>query len=151
MIIDNLTNASAYSKLHPLFEKAFAYINATDLENTAIGKYEISEGLLAIFSDKKGVSAAESAAKFECHNNNIDIQVCIRGNEQIGWKPRASCTNQKGDYNPEKDVLFYDDAPDMFFQLRDQQFAIFYPEDVHAPMINVDDQNIRKLVIKVKK
>jgi biofilm protein TabA len=151
MIIDTIANASAYLNLHPLFEKAFAYINSTDLLNIPVGKYEIGEGLLAIFSDKNGVTAAESSAKFECHNNNIDIQVCIRGNEQIGWKPRSTCITQKGNYNPEKDVLFYDDAPDMFFQLKDQQFAIFYPEDVHAPMINVDDQSIRKLVIKVKK
>ena len=27
------------------------------------------------------------------------------------------------------------DTPDTFFQLTDGQFAIFFPEDVHAPMI----------------
>ena len=32
-------------------------------------------------------------------------------------------------------MLFYEDAPDMFFGLTDNQFTIFYPEDVHAPMI----------------
>ena len=48
-----------------------------------------------------------------------------------------------------KDVLFYDDAPDMYFQLTDGQFAIFFPEDVHAPMIG-GDAEIKKLVIKVK-
>jgi beta-galactosidase beta subunit len=47
-----------------------------------------------------------------------------------------------------KDVLFYDDAPDMFFQLTNLQFAIFFPEDVHAPMIG--EGNIKKMVIKVK-
>ena len=86
--------------------------------------------------------------KFECHNQNIDIQLCISGKEQMGWKPRQSCISPKGDYNTEKDVLFYNDAPDMFFELTDNQFAIFFPEDVHAPMIG--DDVIKKLIVKVK-
>ncbi len=150
MIIDTLANASKYASIHPLFAKAFEYIAATDLDTIEIGKYDIAEGLKAIFSDKKGMTAAESIAKFECHNKNIDIQFCIRGKETIGWKPRGNCAEPKGEYNPEKDVSFYNDAPDMYFQLTNGQFAIFFPEDVHAPMIAADDDAIRKLVIKVK-
>ena len=150
MIIDSLANLSKYTSLHPLFAQAAAYINSTDLLNAEIGKSDIAEGLKAIISDKNGMSTAESIAKFECHNKNIDIQLCIRGKETIGWKPRQSCTSPKGGYNPEKDVSFYDDAPDMYFQLTNGQFAIFFPEDVHAPMIAADDDPIRKLVIKVK-
>ena len=40
-----------------------------------------------------------------------------------------------GEYNPEKDVRYFHDAADTYFQLTDGQFAIFFPEDVHAPMI----------------
>lgn len=147
MIIDSLSNAAKYTSVHPLFAKAFEYIKSRDLSTLEVGKYEISEGLRAIVSDKQGMTAAESGAKFECHNKNIDIQFCIRGNETIGWKPRESCTSQKGDYNPEKDVVFYNDAPDTYFDLKDNQFAIFFPEDVHAPMIS--DGMVKKLVIKV--
>jgi YhcH/YjgK/YiaL family protein len=43
--------------------------------------------------------------------------------------------------------LFHDEA-DTFFQLTNGQFAIFFPEDVHAPMIG--EGEIKKLVIKVK-
>ena len=150
MIIDSLANAAKYSSVHPLFAKAFDYIQTTDLEGIEVGKYEITDGLKAIFSSKPGMSAAESIAKFECHDLNIDIQLCIKGHETIGWKPRQSCTAPKGEYNPDKDVSFFSDVPDMYFQLTDGQFAIFFPEDVHAPMIAVNDQDIRKLVIKVK-
>jgi biofilm protein TabA len=90
----------------------------------------------------------ESAAKFECHDKHIDIQLCINGKERIGWKSRQNCIQQKGEYNPEKDVAFYNDSPDMYFQLTNNQFAIFFPEDVHAPMIG--DGDIKKMVIKVK-
>jgi YhcH/YjgK/YiaL family protein len=150
MIVDTLANADKYTSINPLFAKAFEYIKSVNLADLEIGKTDIAEGLKAIVSDKAGMPAADSIAKFECHNNNIDIQLCIRGNETIGWKPRNSCTSQRGEYNPEKDVVFYNDAPDMYFNLTDNQFAIFFPEDVHAPMIAVNDQPIKKLVMKVQ-
>ena len=150
MIIDTLANADKYISIHPLFTQAFAYIKSQNLAELEIGKSDVADGLKAIVAEKVGMTAAESIAKFECHNNNIDIQLCIRGNETIGWKPRSSCTSQRGEYNPEKDVVFYNDAPDMYFNLTDNQFAIFFPEDVHAPMIAVNEQPVKKLVIKVK-
>jgi biofilm protein TabA len=148
MIIDTLEQSSRYAHVHPLFAQAFEYLRQTDLSAIEVGKYDIAEGLKAIVSDKKGMTAAESCTKFECHNANIDIQVCISGNETLGWKPRQKCLNEREPYNPEKDVQFYTDAPDMFFQLTGGQFVIFFPEDVHAPMIG--DDVIKKMVIKVK-
>ena len=148
MIIDTVTNAPKYSSLHPLFAKAFDYIKQNDIANLPDGVSEISEGLKLIVNTANGKTAEASLAKFECHDKNIDIQVCVRGLETIAWKPREKCLTQNGDYNPDKDVRFFSEAPDMSFQLTDGQFAIFYPEDVHAPMIG--DGEIKKLVFKVK-
>jgi len=148
MIIDTLSNAEKYLCIHPSFAKAFEYIKSQNLEDIEVGRHEINDQIKAIVSNKPGMTVEESSAKFECHNKNIDIQFCIKGKEQIGWKSRESCTQQKGDYNVEKDVVFYNDAPGMFFQLTDNQFAIFFPEDVHAPMIG--EGEIKKIVVKVK-
>jgi biofilm protein TabA len=148
MIIDTVKNASKYFSAHPLLANAFQYIQQTDLLNAEAGKSDISEGVKAIISNGPGKTKEASLAKFECHNKNIDIQLCISGNETIGWKPREKCVSPNGEYNEEKDVLFFNDTPDTFFQLTDGQFAIFFPEDVHAPMIG--DAEIKKLVIKVK-
>ena len=149
MIIDSIQNASKYFAVHLLFQKAFEYIQHTDLYAIETGKFDIDgDYLKVIVAEKKGMTKAEASAKFECHNHHIDIRLCVKGNEQIGWKPRAKCVSQKGDYNPDKDVLFYSDEPDMFFQLTDGQFAIFFPEDVHAPMTG--EGEIKKLVVKVK-
>ena len=104
MIIDTIQNASRYYSVHPLFEKAFDYIRQTDLANAPDGKHEITEGLKAIFSNAPGKTKEASCAKFECHDKNIDIQLCINGIETIGWKPREKCTMPNGDYNIEKDV-----------------------------------------------
>ncbi len=149
MIIDSLSSAARYTSLHPLFAKAFEYLNSTDLTSLEDGKFEIDgDNIRGIMASKNGMTAAESIAKFECHNKHIDIQLCIKGNETIGWKPRPNCVSQRGEYNTEKDVLFYDDAPDMYFNLTDMQFVIFYPEDVHAPMIA--EGQVKKLVLKIK-
>ena len=148
MIVDTIKNASKYFSVHPQFAEAFKYIQQTDLANAADGKSDISEGLKAIFSNKAGMTAEASVSKFECHNNHIDIQLCINGVETIGWKPREKCVTENGSYNTEKDVQLYNEQPDMYFRLTNGQFAIFFPEDVHAPMIG--EGEIKKLVIKVK-
>ena len=147
MIVDTLDNAKKYFGLHELFEKAFQFINDQNLQTIQPGKFEIKgKDLHASVSLKDGCKKGD--AKFEAHNNYIDIQVCLSGKETIGWKPRSACSDIKIDYNPEKDVIFFSDEPDTFFELHERQFAIFYPEDVHAPMIG--EGPIKKLVVKVK-
>ena len=148
MIIDTLANASKYTSLNPLFAQAFDYIKKQDLVNLPVGVSDIGEGLKMIVSVGNGKTQAVSLEKFECHDKNIDIQICVNGLETIGWKPREKCVQPNGDYNTEKDVRFFNDSPDMYFQLTDNQFGIFYPEDVHAPMIG--EGEIKKVVIKVK-
>lgn len=148
MIIDTLNNASKYTSLHPLFANAFDFIKQNDIATLADGVIEISEGLKVIVSTGNGKARATSLQKFECHDQNIDIQVCLSGLETFAWKPREKCIMPNGDYNQEKDVRFFNDIPDMDFQLTDGQFVIFYPTDVHAPMIG--EGEIKKLVFKVK-
>jgi YhcH/YjgK/YiaL family protein len=147
MIIDTLDNAHKYTGLHPRFEKAFHFIQQQNLEALQPGKFEIEgKDIHASVSLKEGYRKEE--AKFEAHNHYIDIQVCPEGSEIIGWKPRAKCVTEKEAYNAEKDVTFYSDAPDTYFTLSAGQFVIFYPDDVHAPMIG--DGPVRKLVVKIR-
>ena len=147
MIIDKLASAEKYYGLHKNFKAAFDYLTATDLSVVEVGKIDITDGVKAFVTDNEGKTAAIAAEKFECHNKNIDIQVLIRGYETMGWKPRTDCTAPKGEYSDEKDVLFYADEADTYFSLQPGQFVIFYPEDVHSPMIG--EGLIKKLVVKV--
>src|SRR5437763_234139 len=114
MIIDTLINADKYISLHKNFAKAFEFIKSQNLETIQPGKFEIDgKDLHASVSEKDGVKQAD--AKFEAHNNYIDIQVCPTGSEELGWKPRNKCVNPKDEYNTEKDVIFYNDKPDTYF------------------------------------
>lgn len=144
-----LSSAKKYFCIHPLFAQAFEYIHSQGLGEIEAGKYAIDgDNIIAIVYNNTGRTIEEASSSFECHDKHIDIQFCIKGKEKIGWKPRGTCAQQKGEYNPEGDVVFYNDTPDMYFQLTGNQFAIFFPEDVHAPMIG--EENIKKVVIKVK-
>ena len=147
MIIDTLDNADKYISLHPRFAKAFEFIKSQNLETIEPGKFEIDgRDLHAAVSLKDGVT--RGTAKAEAHNNYIDIQVCPIGKEELGWKPRNKTVSPKEAYNAEKDVTFFNDEMDTYFELTAGQFAIFYPEDVHAPMIG--EGPVKKLVVKVK-
>ncbi len=147
MIIDSLSNSDKYINLHPRFQKAFEFIKDQSLETIEVGKFPIDgPELHAAVSEKDGYSREE--AKFECHNYWLDIQVCPTGKEQIGWSARERVSSPKGEYNADKDVTFYNDKPDTYFTLQGGQFAIFYPEDVHAPQIG--EGPIKKLVVKIK-
>jgi YhcH/YjgK/YiaL family protein len=134
--------------LHPSFAKAFEFLQQNDLANGADGVSETPEGMKLIVNTANGKTQEASLESFECHDKNIDIQVCVKGLETFGWKPREKCVTPKGAYNPEKDVRFFSDAPDLFFQLTEGQFVVFFPEDVHAPMIS--EGEIKKVVIKIK-
>jgi biofilm protein TabA len=147
MIIDELSNSDKYAALHPGLAKGFEYLKSQALTSLAVGKYPIDgDNVHASVSEKNGYTRDE--AKFEAHNKYADIQLCLTDGETFGWKPRKDCQQPKGELNEEKDVIFYADEPDTYFTLKAGQFAIFYPEDVHAPMIG--EGAIKKVVIKVK-
>ncbi|WP_431241951.1 YhcH/YjgK/YiaL family protein [Flavobacterium sp. P21] len=148
MIVDSLNSASKYFGLHPNFKTAFDYVNQNDINKLEEGVLEITEGLKLIVIAGEGTTKEQSIKGFECHDKNIDIQIVLKGPETYAWKPREKCVSPNGDYSDEKDVRFFHDQPDMFFELQEKQFAILYPEDVHAAMIG--EGSLKKLVFKVK-
>ena len=149
MIIDDIDQLAKYVSVHPRFEKAFEYLTTTDFEKLQPGKYEVDgNNIYAIVVNENGVPLMESITQFECHNTYIDIQYLFSGQETIGFRARKFCIDPMGEYDSEKDVLFYEDAPDFFFKLFPGQFGIYFPTDVHAPMIG--EGKIRKVVMKVR-
>ena len=148
MIVDSLQNAAKYFSLHPKFKEAFDYVNQNYISKLEEGAFEIAEGLKVIVIVGEGATKEESIKGFECHDQNIDIQISIKGPETFAWKPREKCVSPNGEYSDERDVRFFHDKPDMFFELQEKQFAILFPTDVHAAMIG--EGTIKKIVIKVK-
>jgi len=149
MVIDKLSEINKYTSLHPLFAKAIDYIVTNNLLIAEPSTVLVDgEDIKAIIMEGNCVPEQESLAGFECHNTYIDIQIVLKGKETVGWRARTSCSSPKGEYSEEKDVLFYADAPTIFFELQAGMFSIYFPEDVHAPMIG--EGPIKKVVMKVR-
>ena len=149
MVIDKLSEINKYAGLHPRFAKAIDYIVTNNLLIAEPGTVLVDgEDIKAIIMEGNCVPKEESLAGFECHNTYIDIQIVLKGKETVGWRSRKNSREPKGEYSEEKDVLFYADAPTLFFELQAGMFSIYFPEDVHAPMIG--EGPIKKVVMKVR-
>jgi YhcH/YjgK/YiaL family protein len=146
MILDTLANADRYSALHPRFAAAFEFLRRPGLETLQPGRFPIQgDDLFAIVAHANGRRREE--AKLECHRKYIDIQFVFGGNDQMGWLPTADCRQPQADYDADKDIRFFDDAPAAWVDTPAGSFCIFFPEDAHAPLVS--EQAIRKVVLKV--
>lgn len=148
MIIDSLKNAERYEYLNPLFKKAFEYIKTINPASFPAGKIEL-EGADLFVNASDGEMKRKENAPLETHIQYIDIQVPLNTAETFGWKDAEKCTSVTIPYDQEKDIAFYSDKPSTYFTLQPGEFAIFFPEDAHAPFIG--EGKIQKLIIKVKR
>lgn len=147
MIFDKLENAKNYFQLHPKFENAFKFLSDADIAGLDLATYDIDgKDVYAMITSKHGKKKAD--AKLEAHRKYIDIQFLIMGEEQIGWKAYNDCKIVSSPFNPENDIEFFEDEVQTYFKLVPNTFAIFFPEDSHAPMVS--ETNVHKVVIKVK-
>ena len=146
MIVDTLQNSKRVEKLHPLFERAFDYLKHTDFTQIKDGKVETDDPRL-YFTVVNFRGKDPQDATLETHQKYIDIQLPIVGVESIGWKAGDELMIISENYCCEKDITFYHDFPTTYTKLYPGQFAIYFPEDAHAPGIGQGD--IRKVIAKV--
>jgi len=147
MIVDSLKNSALYYGVNPRLEKAFAYLKTIDLETVAPGKYEIDGKEIFLNVVERDLKTRQEA-KLEVHNDYLDVQIVLRGEESFGWSERCSLKQPKEAFNTEKDIQFFEDVPQTYYTLRPGQFTILLPKDGHAPLVG--EGPIRKAILKVK-
>ena len=146
MILDYLDNGERYGGLHPGFRAAFEFLKRKDLADLSSGRHPIDgERLYALVVQQDGRD--RDKAKLEIHRRYIDIQFTVTGADDIGWKPAAHCLSCDQEYNDEKDIAFFSDEPDVWMTTLPGAFAIFFPEDAHAPLGGTGP--IHKVVVKI--
>jgi YhcH/YjgK/YiaL family protein len=149
MIVDALTQCSRYTTLSPRFAAAFEFLRTLPADKP-LGRYELDgDNCFALVQGYATKPAAQ--ATFESHERYIDIQFIQSGQETLLWAPRAALKITQP-YNAEKDVAFYAlplrTTP---LNLCAGEFAIFFPEDGHAPGLESGSRTeVRKVVIKVR-
>lgn len=147
MVLDSLENSARYESLHPLFKQAFDYIKQTDWSKVEPGKIELDgRNMFINYMEQKGKTVEE--AKFETHNDYLDIQVPLTGSETMGFIPTCDLRQPDAPYNPDKDITKYSDKSDCLITLQPRHFAVFWPWDGHQPCIG--EGTWRKLVVKIK-
>lgn len=147
MILDSLANMEAYAALNSRFPQVFETLRKTNLSALAEGRYPIDGDESFMLISERDLKAPADAA-MEAHDEYIDIQIVISGSEGFGWKDRTLCVAPRGEMDTTKDILFFDDAPSTYFTLGEGESAIFFPADVHAPLVG--QGHVKKCVVKVK-
>lgn len=153
MIIDDIQAFDRYLGLNPLFPAVAEFLRTTDLNSLPTGITKIQGDDLYI-NVQEAPAKTRKEARFETHRRMIDIQVPFDGDEEYGWAPASSLP--KAVYNEATDMTLHDpaapktpeDVASTYFMLHAGQFAIFFPEDGHAPAIT--PTGLRKAIIKVK-
>jgi YhcH/YjgK/YiaL family protein len=145
MIIDKLENLGLYASINPLFEKAFNFLKLTDLESAETGKLYLQDKDLWVNITVSQPKTQEQA-RLETHNDYIDIQIPLSHTERMGYTPRTALP--EAEYNAEKDITFYPGAAESYIDVKPGMFAIFFPQDGHAPAIT--DTPLKKVIVKVK-
>ena len=146
MVIDNLKNLRDYESLHPLFGKAFDFIEHTDLNALEPSKIVLIEDLLFVNVCQWGPKTKEEA-KLETHNEYIDIHVPITNGEVMGYTQRADLP--EATYDAAVDMTLYDGLATNYITVKPGMFTLFFTEDGHAP--GITPTGLKKIIIKVKK
>ncbi|BBE20601.1 hypothetical protein AQPE_4795 [Aquipluma nitroreducens] len=148
MILDKLENAELYSCISENLKKGFDFLKNTNLSALEIGKYEIDgKNVFALVSEYD--SKAPQDCRLEAHQVYADIQYIVSGREAIGFAPlnRQTVT---AEYLPEKDIVFFSGETTQMI-VEAGMFAVFYPQDVHRPCMQIDGpEKVKKVVVKVK-
>jgi YhcH/YjgK/YiaL family protein len=146
MIVDQIKNAERWLELHPGFSAAFAFLRRAGLEKLERGRQEIDgQRLYAVVIRDRGKGRGQT--KLETHRRYIDIQFSVENTDLIGWKGASTCVKPERPYDEQRDIQCFLDAPHSWITTPPGSFAIFFPDDAHAPM--AADADLHKVIMKV--
>jgi YhcH/YjgK/YiaL family protein len=150
MIFDSLHYRSRYRTLPSGLWTALDYLAGSDFDRLDDGRYQLEgDRLFAIVS--RYATKLPGDAVWESHRKYVDVQYVVRGVERLGYVPLDRAPEIKTPYQAEQDVVFYQPGTDSL-RFAAGQFAILFPEDIHAPGLAVDRETpseVLKVVVKV--
>ncbi len=147
MVVDAFENLDSYASLNPLFQEAVDFLTSTDLSTLEVGKIELKGKDLVVNVSQTSPKTKEQA-KLETHNEFIDIQIPLSGEEVMGYTAGKECLPADAPYHAEKDITFFEGLAQDYITVKPGMFAIFFPQDGHAP--GITPTGVKKIVVKVK-
>lgn len=148
MIADSLSNIEFYKDINDDIYQGLVFIKNADPE-IALGEYPITATAKAVVMEYE--TAVVNHFGYEAHKHVIDVQYCIKNTERIPYS-NVKRLSPNTEYSVEKDFTFFDMIkPQGEVIIGNDIFAVFYPEDAHAPVYSDGEPGyIKKIVIKVK-
>ena len=112
-----------------------------------LGKQEV-DGLTLFCLVSEDLTEPVADRRGEFHEQYLDIQLLLRGEEWIGVGPHAY--SRDGADHPHPDLWFVDDEQTSYLALQPGDFAIFWPGELHRPLCTPQPPaRVKKLVVKV--
>lgn len=145
MVIDTIENLEKYVSLNPLFKDVVEFIKSNRLDDLEVGKYAI-KGADLFVNIQRAKGKSKDIALLETHKKMIDIQIPLSAPETYGYTPL--CDLPEAEYYEEKDITKYAGEANTYVTCKPGEFAIFFPQDGHAPCIS-GEAEIKKAIFKV--
>lgn len=147
MIIDTLQNLSQYAQINPRFQTVIDFLCEHDLNELPEGKHLI-DGEDVFVNIQNATGKDPDRAVLETHRKMIDIQIPLSAPETYGYSPLDDLPQLE--YDEKKDLTLYPDIlAQSYVSCRQGMFAIFFPQDAHAPCISIVKE-FKKAIFKVK-
>ena len=141
--------AIQYFKNPTRWDKAFHFLKTADLEHMPPGKQNL-EGDNLFISIAEYVPKERELVRYESHQKYIDIQYVIKGEEIMGLTTHDKVAPDEA-YNEENDIAFFKYDGGKYISAGQENFLVFFPDDVHRPSISTGDSlTVRKIVVKIR-
>jgi YhcH/YjgK/YiaL family protein len=150
MILDRLDNWALYFDAESRMGRAFRFLTREFDPRMPDQRFAIEgDDIYAIVQTNPGKPDAQ--ARLEAHRLYADIQLVLSGSEGMGWAPLIDLEIETP-YDEEKDIAFYKtDCIRTRLEVYENHFAVFYPNDAHAPCLHLKPGQVtKKVVVKVK-
>lgn len=150
MIISSLTSPNFKVGLPKAIAEVCDYLNTLDLNGLENGRHDINDQIYMNVMEPE--TAESSRKKAELHHEYLDVQVLIRGTENIEVGANYPDLSKYESYNEADDYQLCADIDDKFtVTMKPKMFAVFYPYEPHKPccVVNGKTEKIKKLVVKV--
>lgn len=146
MIYGTLKDLERYEAVSPALAKGLRFLADTDFTGKGPGNIEIDGETVYAFIQEYETKPVNDTP--EAHRKYADIQYLLDGEELIGVAPLSAMTEEV-EAHPERDIWFYHGPTDPV-RIGNGRFAVFFPEDAHAPGISAGKPSpVRKCVVKV--
>lgn len=149
MIICKVASLCASEFSSPNIRAAIAYLHTHDLLALPLGK-SVIDGEKLYLNRQSYVGKPLEQCGIESHRRYLDLQIILKGKEKIGLAQVGDPSLAASPYDPIKDKISYTGQLKGDVILREGECILLFPEDIHQPGGQVDDEPIEKLVVKIE-